>query len=88
MGRERDEPPICRSGFMQQRRALRSGLNRDLAPKDCRPCSVRSMRSARSSKVLMHRDQAAPPHDSEWLSCANFVVRRSGTPAKGRAIQA
>ncbi|WP_246787861.1 Wadjet anti-phage system protein JetA family protein [Bradyrhizobium sp. CCBAU 53421] len=28
------------------------------------------------------------PHDSEWLRCTNFVVRRSGTPAKGRAIHA
>ncbi|QOZ24206.1 Wadjet anti-phage system protein JetA family protein [Bradyrhizobium sp. CCBAU 51753] len=29
-----------------------------------------------------------PPHDSEWLRCANFVVRRSPTPAKGRAVHA
>jgi hypothetical protein len=26
-----------------------------------------------------------PPHDSEWLRCANFVVRRSGTFRQGTA---
>lgn len=26
-----------------------------------------------------------PPHDSEWLKCANFVVRRSGSLRKERA---
>lgn len=23
-------------------------------------------------------DPGAPPHDSEWLRCSNFVVRRAG----------
>jgi hypothetical protein len=26
-----------------------------------------------------------PPHDSEWLRCANFVVRRTGAVSKMRA---
>ncbi|MHC2519564.1 hypothetical protein ACVMHW_005446 [Bradyrhizobium diazoefficiens] len=29
-----------------------------------------------------------PPHDSEWLRCANFLVKRSGALRKARAAHA
>ena len=36
----------------------------------------------------LEADPDAPPHDSEWLRCSNFVVRRAGAADQRRAAHA